>query len=58
MKNVIVLGAGLIGKAIAIDLCKEYRVTSVDINTEVLGEIKESYPINSFNNRSHESPDH
>jgi len=48
MKNVIVLGAGLIGKAIAIDLCKEYRVTSVDINTEVLSEIKESYPINTL----------
>ena len=48
MKNVIILGAGLIGKAIAIDLCKEYRVTSVDINTEVLGEIKESYPINTL----------
>ena len=48
MKNVIILGAGLIGKAIAIDLCKEYRVTSVDINTEVLSEIKESYPINTL----------
>ena len=48
MKNVIILGAGLIGKAIAIDLCKEYRVTSVDINTEVLNEIKESYPINTL----------
>ncbi len=47
MKNVIILGAGLIGKAIAIDLCKEYRVTSVDINSDVLGEIKETYPINS-----------
>ena len=48
MKKVIILGTGLIGKAIAIDLCKEYRVTSVDINTEVLGEIKESYPINTL----------
>jgi 3-hydroxyacyl-CoA dehydrogenase len=51
MKNVIVLGAGLIGKAIAIDLCNEYRVTSVDINSEVLGEIKESYPINTLIHR-------
>ena len=48
MKNVIVLGTGLIGKAIAIDLCRKYRVTSVDTNTEVLGEIKESYPINTL----------
>jgi len=47
MKNVIVLGAGLIGEAIAIDLCKEYRVTSVDINTQVLGKIKATYPINT-----------
>jgi lysine 6-dehydrogenase len=48
MKNVIVLGAGLIGKAIAIDLCKEYRVTSVDINSEVLGGIQETHPINAL----------
>jgi saccharopine dehydrogenase-like NADP-dependent oxidoreductase len=48
MKNITILGAGLIGKAIAIDLCKEYCVTSVDINTEVLGEIKESYSINTL----------
>ena len=47
MKNVIVIGAGLIGEAIAIDLCKEYRVTSVDINTQVLGKIKATYPINT-----------
>ena len=48
MKNVIVLGAGLIGKAIAIDLCREYRVTSVDINPEPLSEINKSYPINTL----------
>ena len=47
MKNVVVLGAGLIGKAIATDLCKEYRVTSVDINTQVLSKIKAAYPINT-----------
>ena len=48
MKNVTVLGAGLIGKAIAIDLCREYRITSVDINPEVLDKISESYPINTI----------
>ena len=47
MKNITVLGAGLIGKAIAIDLCREYRITSVDINAEVLGEINKSYPVNT-----------
>ena len=31
-KKVTVLGAGLVGKTIAIDLAKEYDVTSVDIN--------------------------
>lgn len=31
MKKILVLGAGLIGKAIAIDLCKEHDVTTADI---------------------------
>ncbi len=36
MKKVIVLGAGLVGKAMAIDLAKKFDVTSVDINEEAL----------------------
>jgi saccharopine dehydrogenase-like NADP-dependent oxidoreductase len=35
-KKIIVLGAGLVGKAIAIDLSKKYKVTSVDVNEEAL----------------------
>lgn len=35
-KKVIVLGAGLVGKAMAIDLAKNYDVTSVDLNPEAL----------------------
>jgi lysine 6-dehydrogenase len=35
-KKIIVLGAGLVGKAMAIDLAKEFDVTSVDINEEAL----------------------
>ncbi len=35
-KNIIVLGAGLVGSAIAKDLAKEHNVTSVDINKEAL----------------------
>jgi lysine 6-dehydrogenase len=35
-KKIIVLGAGLVGKAIAIDLAKKYKVTSVDVNEEAL----------------------
>src|SRR5258706_11549463 len=37
MKKVIVLGAGLVGKAMAIDLSKSFDVTSADINEEALG---------------------
>jgi saccharopine dehydrogenase-like NADP-dependent oxidoreductase len=36
MKKITVLGAGLVGKAIAIDLSKKFDVTSVDINTDAL----------------------
>ena len=33
-KNIIVLGAGLVGSAIAMDLSKNFNVTSVDLNPE------------------------
>ncbi|MBL7857904.1 MAG: saccharopine dehydrogenase NADP-binding domain-containing protein [Cyclobacteriaceae bacterium] len=36
MKKIIVLGAGLVGKAMAIDLAKNFDVTSADINDEAL----------------------
>lgn len=36
MSKIVVLGAGLVGKAIAIDLAKRHNVTSVDINEEAL----------------------
>ena len=39
-KKVIVLGAGLVGKAMAIDLAKTCDVTSVDINEESLSEVR------------------
>ncbi len=35
-KNIIVLGAGLVGSVIAQDLSKQHKVTSVDINREAL----------------------
>lgn len=35
-KKVIVLGAGLVGKAMAIDLAQNFDVTAVDINDEAL----------------------
>jgi lysine 6-dehydrogenase len=43
MKKIIVLGAGLVGKAIAIDLSKSHEVTSIDLNANNLGKLK-SYP--------------
>ena len=39
-KKIGVLGAGLVGKAIAADLAKEFEVTSADINEEALNEVR------------------
>lgn len=39
MKKIIVLGAGLVGKAMAIDLASQFEVTSVDINENALQEV-------------------
>lgn len=41
-KKVIVLGAGLVGKAIALDLAKRFDVTSIDINEEALQTLQRS----------------
>ena len=40
MKKAIVLGAGLVGKAMAIDLSKNFEVTAVDINADALSTFK------------------
>jgi len=40
MDKIVVLGAGLVGKAMAIDLAKSYDVTCVDINEEALGSLE------------------
>ena len=34
MKRIVVLGVGMVGSAIAADLCREYRVTAVDASRE------------------------
>jgi lysine 6-dehydrogenase len=39
MKKVVVLGAGLVGKAMAIDLAKSFDVTAVDINEGALSDV-------------------
>ena len=41
-KKIIVLGAGLVGKAIAVDLSKTFDVTSADINEEALKAVASS----------------
>jgi lysine 6-dehydrogenase len=40
MKKIIILGAGLVGKAMATDLAKSFDVTSADINDEALKELE------------------
>ena len=38
--NIAVLGAGMVGRAIALDLAKEFAVTSFDLDAENLNELK------------------
>jgi lysine 6-dehydrogenase len=40
MKKVVVLGAGLVGRAMALDLAKDFDVTSVDLNGEALAQLQ------------------
>ncbi len=47
-KNIIVLGAGLVGSAIAIDLSKNHSVTSVDLNEESFSKFKNYPAINTI----------
>lgn len=44
-KRIIVLGAGMVGKAIAIDLAKNHDVTAADIDQESLSYLSENYNI-------------
>ena len=41
MSNIIVLGAGMVGSAIAIDLGKKHRVTLADLSIQRLDQIRE-----------------
>jgi lysine 6-dehydrogenase len=40
MKNILVLGAGMVGRAMAIDLSARHHVTSADINKDALGRLE------------------
>jgi len=48
MKKIIVLGAGLIGKAMAIDLCRDYEVACADVQMCSLEELSPRYPITAL----------
>jgi saccharopine dehydrogenase-like NADP-dependent oxidoreductase len=41
MSNVIVLGAGMVGSAIAIDMAKNHKVTITDVNIQVLERVQQ-----------------
>lgn len=45
MKKVVLLGAGLIGKAIAADLFNDYSVIAIDIDQTKLDRLKSNFPI-------------
>ena len=44
MSNIYVLGAGMVGSAMAIDLAKKHQVTISDISSEVLSRVVEKEP--------------
>lgn len=45
MNDIIVLGAGRVGRAIASDLCQDYHITVADIDLQSLSHLKERYPL-------------
>jgi len=48
MKKIIVLGAGMIGSAIAVDLSSDYEVTVVDKDSHKLNPLKESHSLRTI----------
>ncbi len=49
MKKITVFGAGLVGKAMAIDLSYNFEVTSVDVDAEALSFLEKNYKISTKN---------
>ena len=43
MSNVIILGAGMVGSAMAIDMAKKHQVTLTDLSLEVLDHVKQKF---------------
>ena len=48
MSKIVVLGAGMVGKAIAIDLCTRHKVIAADIDQDSLNYLKNNYPIETI----------
>lgn len=48
MKKVIVLGTGMVGGAIAADLCNEFDVTAADISRDKLKQLGDSHHLNTI----------
>ena len=42
-KKIVILGAGLVGKAMAIDLQNKYHTIAVDVNADNLRELNQNY---------------
>lgn len=47
-KKIVVLGAGLVGKAMAVDLQKKYHPIAVDINPDALKALNANYGIETI----------
>ena len=45
MKNIIVLGAGMVGSTMAIDMAKSHKVTLTDLSKSVLEKIQQKHPL-------------
>jgi len=48
MKKIVVLGAGMVGSAMALDLAKNHNVTSVDRDAAVLNDLSQKSNINTI----------
>ncbi|MCH8332197.1 MAG: NAD-binding protein, partial [Bacteroidetes bacterium] len=42
MKNITVLGCGMIGSTIALDLATEFKITSIDMNKDALAFVEQN----------------
>lgn len=57
MSNIIVIGAGMVGSAMAIDMAKNHKVTLTDISSKVLEKIQSKHPelsVQTLDVRNHE----